>query len=382
MHRFLADNAHKAVTTPDYAVAFEKTCDCDLDWFFDQWVYGVGYPRLQVSRSWDAAAKVLSVKVDQVQPVDSLRPLFRFPVTVRVITADSVVRHDIMVSKRSETFRIPLPGAPVSFRFDEGGWLLGEVHTDQTQAELADMAKHDLDTSARNWALRELSDSQDSSAVAARHFIVRNERMAELRVEALRQMMHDATTEGADVARTALRDPDGSVRAQALQTLGTLEPQGIAETAMAMYRTDPEVDVRQAALGVYAGASGASAVPVLEEATQPGLPLGIRSVAASALGRLHDPGAADALARLTDPVEPRGLRQIALSALLATGDQARTLDVAGRALSDYDPLFSTTAVSVLARLGTPEAKAKLAAAEKSETRVHVKEAMERALSRM
>ena len=51
MHRFLVDNAHQATTTPDYAVAFEKTCDCDLDWFFDQWVYGVGYPRLEVSRS-------------------------------------------------------------------------------------------------------------------------------------------------------------------------------------------------------------------------------------------------------------------------------------------------------------------------------------------
>jgi aminopeptidase N len=381
MHRFLTDNAHKAVTTPDYAVAFEKTCGCDLDWFFDQWAYGIGYPSLRVTRSWDADAKVLSVKVDQVQPVDSVRPLFRFPVTVRVITADSVVRQDIMVSKRSETFPISLPGKPLSFRFDEGGWLLGEVHTDQTPAELADMAKHDLDTSARNWALHEISGSRDSTAVVARRFIVRNEHEAPLRVEALRQMTHDSTPEGTDVARTALRDPDGSVRAQALQTLATLAPGGIAKTAMAMYRADPEVDVRQAALGVYAGAAGSAAVPVLEEATQPGLPLSVRTVAASALSRLHDPKTADVLARLTDPVEPRGLRQLALSALLTSGDQARALDVAGRALSDYDPLFSMTAVSVLSRMGTPAARAKLEAAEKSETRVHVKEAIERALAR-
>ena len=289
MHRFLVDNAHKATTTPDYAVAFEKTCDCDLDWFFDQWVYGVGYPRLEVSRSWDDASRVLTVKVDQVQPVDSARPLFRFPVTVRVTTADSVVRREIMVSKKSETFQVRLPGAPLSFRFDEGGWLLGQVHTDQTPAELADMARHDLDTSARNWALRELSASTDSAAVDARRFIVRNEHEPDLRVEALRQMARNPTHEDATVARTALRDPDGAVRSQALQSLATLAPDGLDTTALAMYRTDPEVNVRATALAVYAGAAGARALATLEEATSPDLPLNIRSTAVRMLGRLRDP---------------------------------------------------------------------------------------------
>src|SRR5437773_1467974 len=37
LHRFLTDNAHRSVTTADFAVAFERVCRCDLDWFFDQW---------------------------------------------------------------------------------------------------------------------------------------------------------------------------------------------------------------------------------------------------------------------------------------------------------------------------------------------------------
>ena len=47
MHRFLTDNAYKPVRTEDFAIAFEKTANCDLDWFFDQWCYGIGYPRVQ-----------------------------------------------------------------------------------------------------------------------------------------------------------------------------------------------------------------------------------------------------------------------------------------------------------------------------------------------
>ncbi|MEJ2678092.1 MAG: HEAT repeat domain-containing protein, partial [Gemmatimonadota bacterium] len=380
MHRFLVDNAHKPVTTKDYAVAFEKTCGCDLDWFFDQWAYGIGYPKLNVSRSWDPASKVLSVKVDQVQKTDSVRPLFRFPTTIRVTTADSVVRDSVMVqAEKSQTFRMHLPGKPLSFRFDEGGWLLGEVHTDQTPAELANMAKHDLDTSARNWALRELTDSRDSAAVAARRFIVLNEHEAPLRVEALRQMAHDSTPEGVRIVRAALRDPDASVRAQALVTLYTLAPDGIGDTALALYRSDPEVDARTTALAVYARAAGPAALTTLVTATESGQPEGIRSMAARALGQLHDPRAEDALVRLTDPSETRGLRQAGLMGLMATGDTARTVQVAGKALNDYDPLFAMAAARVLGRLGTPAARSALEAAAKSETRVRVKAAMEQAL---
>jgi hypothetical protein len=40
--------------------------------------------------------------------------------------------------------------------------------------------------------------------------------------------------------------------------------------------------------------------------------------------------------------------------LAAIGDEARTVQVAGDALADYDPLPATLAVSVLARLGRPK----------------------------
>jgi hypothetical protein len=301
-------------------------------------------------------------------------------VTVRVITADSVVRKEITVSKASETFRVPLPAEPISFRFDEGGWLLGTVHTDQTPTELADMARHDLDTAARNWALRALAGSADSAAVDARRFVVLNEHEPQLRAEALRQMAGDSTPSGLSVARSALRDPDGSVRAQALRTVAALAPDGIAETALAMYRTDPDAGVRGAALQVYAGAAGAAAMPVLLDAVGPTHPTRIRLRAADALARLHDPRAADALARMTDPQEERIVRQFGLRGLAASGDTARTVEVAGRALDDQDPLFAVAAARTLGALDSPAARTELRSALGSETRESVKDAIERALS--
>jgi aminopeptidase N len=43
-------NKHKLgnVETSDLKAVFEEVSKKDLDWFFDQWVYGVGYPKLEI----------------------------------------------------------------------------------------------------------------------------------------------------------------------------------------------------------------------------------------------------------------------------------------------------------------------------------------------
>ncbi|HJP57990.1 MAG TPA: M1 family aminopeptidase [Gemmatimonadales bacterium] len=379
MHRFLTDNAHRPVTTADYAVAFEKVANRDLDWFFNQWAYGIGYPRVKVTRRWDPGTKHLAVTVEETQAVDSTHPFFRFPATIRIITRDSVVRHEIMVTKPSETFSIALPSAPVTFRFDEGGWLLGTVTTDQTPAELAELARHDTDWAARNWALRALAGSTDSSAVAARRFVLLNERSPTLRAVAVSQMATDRSPAGLDAVRSALRDPESGVRASALVAFFRLDSAAAGPVAKAMMDTDPNDAVRATALTAYARAAGTAAVPALIAATAVGLPTNNRATAAVQLGRLRDPRGADALERLTAPSEPRNLRGTALQALVQLGDTARAAAVATKGLGDYDPLYAVQAAGVLGQVGGASGRAALERAQASETRVTVKAAIVRAL---
>lgn len=379
MHRFLTDNAHKPVTTADYAVAFEKVANRDLDWFFNQWAYGIGYPKVKVSRKWDAGSKTLAVTVEETQKIDSTHPLFRFPATIRIVTRDSVVRQEIMVTKQSETFSLPLPGEPLTFRFDEGAWLLGTVTTDQTPAELAELARHDLEWGARNWALRQLANSTDSAAVAARRFILLNEESGTLRAVAVSQMARDKSPAGLDAVRSALRDPESGVRATALMTLLQLDTAAATTAAQAMLKSDPNDAVRTTALVVDARGTGAAAVPELIAATAVGLPTNFRATAAAYLGRLKDPRGADALERLTAPSEPRDLRVGALHALTQLSDTAHAVAVATRGIGDYDPLYAVQAVQVLGRIGGAAGRATLERAQTAETRVTVKAAIVQAL---
>ena len=380
MHRFLVDNAHQPVTTADYADAMEKTCQCDLDWFFDQWAYGIGYPKVEFRRHWAPDLKTLHVIVTQTQPIDSVHPVFQFPATIRVITRDSVVRRQIFVHHQTDTFAIALPAPPLSFRFDEGGWLLGTVTGDLSVPELADEAKHDLDIRGRRWALGQLDGNPDPVAVETRRFVALNDHTEWLREVATRMMARDSNPDSKGVVTAALRDPEPQVRMQALQTLASLDSTAGLAAATPLYQTDPNDDVRSAALAVIATARGMDALPLLVAAAGPDRTANMRFTAMQFLGHLRDPRSEDALERNTATVEDRNIRQVALNALAETGDSARATSVALGLIGDYDPLFAVSAVRVAGQMGGEAGKAKLREALKKETRVFVRVAMEQALA--
>jgi len=379
MHRFLVDNAYRSVETADYVAAMEQTCRCDLDWFFDQWAYGLGTPQVHFTREWDAAARTLHLTVAETQRVDSLHPFFRFPVTLRVTTRDSVIRRSINITRPNDTFDIPLPSAPLSFRFDEGGWLLGTVTGDLTPAELSAMAMHDLDERGREWALEQLEGAHDSSAQATRRFVVLNEHLAELRTEALRGMTHDSTDATLEVARSALRDASGEVRAAALDLLQTLDPAFALAAAEGTYRDDPETVVLQSALEVLATLRGDHALDLLVAASGPDQVAAIRLTAIPLLGGLHDPRADAALERATSSVEDRRIRTAALGALAETGDSTRVTALALRLVLDQDATFAASAVRVAARFGGADGRAKLTLLLPKEKRNVVRAALREAL---
>ena len=183
MNRFLTDNAYKPVTTADYAVAMEKTCNCDLDWFFDQWAYGIGYPEGALHaplgrRHEDAACRRHADAADRLAA--SVLPLPRHHPRHHARLGGP--RSSVMVAHQTDTFAIALPSAPLSFRFDEGRLAARHGHRrPELRPSWRTMAKHDLDIRGRQWALHQLAGNGDSIAADARRFIALNEHSEWLR---------------------------------------------------------------------------------------------------------------------------------------------------------------------------------------------------------
>ena len=124
IRRYYERHAGGSVVTEDFQLAMEESHGDSLAWFFRQWIYGIGYPILDVGWEWNGDTRQARVTVTQVQ--DETWSTFRMPVEFEFVMEGGVHRVSEWVDGRSWTAVMPLPGAPRELRIDPDGWLLFE----------------------------------------------------------------------------------------------------------------------------------------------------------------------------------------------------------------------------------------------------------------
>ncbi len=114
VNSYLVKNGFANVQTTDLQAAMEKESGRDLNWFFDQWVYKAGAPRLTITSGYSERTKILKITASQTQKADAIVPaVFRMPLTIAIKTEkgiEAITRH---ISNRSESFSIKLDSKPV-----------------------------------------------------------------------------------------------------------------------------------------------------------------------------------------------------------------------------------------------------------------------------
>src|SRR4030095_6250011 len=114
-------NRHKfgSVESTDLKAAMEESSGRDLDWFFDQWVYKAGHPKLDVKFVWNDATKTAHLAVRQTQTPDRITPgAFRLPMEVEFTIGPETRKEKLNVTKRTEVFSYALPARPGNIQVD------------------------------------------------------------------------------------------------------------------------------------------------------------------------------------------------------------------------------------------------------------------------
>jgi aminopeptidase N len=110
-------------------LAFEEVTGKDMNWFWNQWYYGSGHPKLKINYNYDVAGSAMVI-VEQTQAGN----LFQLPLAIDVYNGNAKTRHNVWMTNRTDTFSIPVSGKPDLINVDGDKILLAEKTDNKTEA--------------------------------------------------------------------------------------------------------------------------------------------------------------------------------------------------------------------------------------------------------
>lgn len=129
IRRYYAGYAGGNADTRDFQQICQQESGSDLSWFFDQWLFRAGQPKLSISWKYEAARKRIRVQISQGQ--DSL---FRFPLDIEVRAAGGKrIRQTLQVSRPVQVFYLATRFRPLQLVADPGVSLLFEGQAEKWQ---------------------------------------------------------------------------------------------------------------------------------------------------------------------------------------------------------------------------------------------------------
>jgi aminopeptidase N len=70
-----------------------------MNWFWNQWYYGAGHPKLTIDYVYDDNAKQVQVIVKQTQAGQT----FKLPIAVDIYNGPNKVRHKVWIDDKTDT---------------------------------------------------------------------------------------------------------------------------------------------------------------------------------------------------------------------------------------------------------------------------------------
>lgn len=264
LHRFAFD----VVDTADFIRTVKATTGQNLDWFFEQWLFKPGHPVFEVSSQWDPASRTLRLRVKQVQDFSRGIPVFRVPVSIKILTPGGKEIYKIWVEKQEQTFELPLAEKPLLVRFDQDNVLIKEISFPKEKAELLYQLRHDEVIGRMEAASALRSFKNDPQVLEALIDRLRNDPFWAVRKTALETLAEAGPAGQTAVFKKACQDPDSRVRAAALVALGNLRDRKNLGFFMDIFQKDQSYRVKAEALTAIGKIGDPSVASFLRQAAR------------------------------------------------------------------------------------------------------------------
>lgn len=285
---YLTKNKFSTGEAHQLRLAFEEVTGKDMNWFFNQWYFGSGHPKLDISYIYNDNAKNVKVIVKQTQGAK----IFRLPVAVDIYNGTNKTRHNVWLQNAVDTLTFSYTSKPDLVNVDGDKILLCEKNDNKTLDNYIFQYKHAGLFMDRKEAIDFAAQSEDPKAL--------------------------------DLLKTALKDKFYGLRTYTIARLNLKDPDVAKEVEpiiMDLAANDDKSLVRASAIGVLAMFAESKYQPIFAK----GINDSSYSVAGASLEGLFmtDSSAAVQAAKKMSTQKAKGkLTEAITKVLISAGDES------------------------------------------------------------
>ena len=232
---YLKTNEYGTGEAQQLRLSLEKVSGKDLNWFFNQWFYGSGHPKLSYTSNYEPVKKQVTVTINQTQVGQN----YQFPLAIDLYENGKPTRKNVWVNaKEKNNYTFSVSKNPDLININADGVLLTEL----TETKTADQY---------------LSQYQNSKEFLSRYLAVD---------KATENVAKDPAYLKVLVA--ALKDSNFRIRMKALSGLDLSKPDHVKATISdveKMASNDPKTLVQGAAISALAKTKDKKYLPVFEK---------------------------------------------------------------------------------------------------------------------
>jgi len=130
LRAYYSQYAHGVATTEDFQGLCEDVSGMDLEYFFEEWIYGTYYPRYQYSWMYESAGSGyydVYVHIDQIQATPPTH--FTMPIDIPVSTYSMDTTVVAFNDPRHKDFTVRVLSSGIDVDVDPDEWILRSVST-------------------------------------------------------------------------------------------------------------------------------------------------------------------------------------------------------------------------------------------------------------
>lgn len=218
---YLNDNKFGTGEAQQLRLALEEVSGKDLNWFFNQWYYSNGHPKLDIKYTINNTEKIVTVEIKQKQD-----HLFQFPLAIDIYEDTKPKRYDVWVDEKNKSFSFKFVKTPHLVNAGANRVLLAEIENNKTIDELIYQYNHAPKYEDRREAIEAMADGQKDEEVFKTLIKALNDKYYGLRIMAIENLDISKTNAKSAIKmleKIAENDKKTLVRAAAIKRLSLLE---------------------------------------------------------------------------------------------------------------------------------------------------------------